>query len=202
MDDAILIVGGGEETDLTLIKSFENVACADSGYDTVKDFTHPLFIIGDFDSIKSKPADNIELIKYPVEKDMTDTELAIIEAIHRGYENIYITGIKGSRPDHFHAVTELLYKYRKKNIVLFTKRHSIFLMHKETDYKFDDMKGSELSLFAYSPSASQFTTQGLKYSLEGISLKRGCPVGVSNRISAKKALVNFRKGYVLCFVQS
>lgn len=201
MDDTILIVGSGEEVDLTLVQSFDNIACADGGYDAIKGIAKPLFIIGDFDSIKDKPK-GIELIEYPEDKDMTDTELAVIEALDREYGNIYMTGINGSRPDHFYGSMELLYKYRKHNLVLFTKMHSIFLMHPDTEYKFDDMKGSEISLFAYSSKAEGFDCRGLKYRLNDIILKKGSTLGVSNVISASKAKIRFEKGYVLCFVQS
>jgi len=47
--------------------------------------------VGDFDSIESEHLEyymkqNVEILKFPAEKDMTDTELAVNTAIDRGYK--------------------------------------------------------------------------------------------------------------------
>jgi len=42
----------------------------------------------------------VEILKFPAEKDMTDTELAVNTAIDRGYKNIVIIGGTGTRLDH------------------------------------------------------------------------------------------------------
>jgi thiamine pyrophosphokinase len=64
----------------------------------------PMVVIGDFDSLSLAEityleAENVQLIRYPVQKDETDLELAIQHAIHLGAEEICIFGALGARWD-------------------------------------------------------------------------------------------------------
>ena len=54
----------------------------------------PLCAIGDFDSLQHKEyLEGLEVLTFPTHKDETDTELAISEALNRGYDEIdlYVT---------------------------------------------------------------------------------------------------------------
>lgn len=60
---------------------------------------------GDFDSIDKSDyiglkAAGVEMIGYPAEKDMTDSELAVEIAINRGCSRVILLGAIGSRLDH------------------------------------------------------------------------------------------------------
>ncbi len=62
-------------------------------------------MLGDFDSILKEDYENyckagVEILKYPEEKDATDTEIAIDEGIKRGCRQIILIGVTGSRLDH------------------------------------------------------------------------------------------------------
>src|ERR1700733_5611288 len=62
----------------------------------------PDVVIGDFDS-SPFPRHRItqtKYIKFPRDKDFTDTELALDYAKSLGYKNIILTGLNGTRVDH------------------------------------------------------------------------------------------------------
>ena len=95
------IIGAGEcapmdfdpgETDLLI--------AADGGYRAVCDAgMRPDLIVGDFDSLGGVPTD-APVIRCPVEKDDTDTMIAIKEGLARGYQRFQIYGGLGGRLDH------------------------------------------------------------------------------------------------------
>ena len=148
MDKEVLIIGNGENViPIEQIKKFKNIICADGGYEHIRGEVEPLYIIGDMDSVKSIPK-HINKIQYSKDKDITDTELCINKAIDNGFERIYITGIYGSRPDHFFAVLTLLEKYKTKKIFLLTDKYDIFIIEPFIDYRVIRMKGNTVSFFS------------------------------------------------------
>ena len=67
----------------------------------------PDLIVGDFDSLGRVPAgDNI--LRHPVEKDDTDTMLAVKTALDRGMGTIVFYGCLGGRLDHTYANLQTL----------------------------------------------------------------------------------------------
>jgi len=95
----------------------ENIyIAADSGIKTAKILNKiPDIIIGDFDSFDLngyKNSRNTKIIKYPAEKDETDSMLAVKYALENGYKNIAVIGGLGGRIDHTLANLFLL-KYIK-----------------------------------------------------------------------------------------
>lgn len=79
---------------------------ADAGYETAVALGERVdVLLGDFDSLAGRPEDLLrdtatEIIRVPTEKDDTDTQLAVEEAIRRGAEEIIIIGGLGGRLDH------------------------------------------------------------------------------------------------------
>jgi len=62
----------------------------------------PNYIIGDLDSYTPKNK-TIPVIKYPTDKDFTDSELAIKFVIEKKYREIIIFAFAGDRLDHMIA---------------------------------------------------------------------------------------------------
>ena len=64
----------------------------------------PDVLIGDLDSVTPAQIERLiasqtEVIKFPIEKDETDLELALVEVVKRGVEEIVIIGGLGGRID-------------------------------------------------------------------------------------------------------
>ena len=65
---------------------------------------NPDVLIGDLDSASESEVEKVrpaqgQVIQYPVHKDETDLELAVLAAIQRGYREILILGALGGRLD-------------------------------------------------------------------------------------------------------
>ena len=100
---AYIITGGDvllENIKIDLLDG-DTVIAADSGYETAKKLRLPVnVLIGDMDSVKVELPKEIETIKLPTEKDVTDTEAAVELALEKGADSICIIGGIGTRVDH------------------------------------------------------------------------------------------------------
>ena len=108
-----------------------------------RQFIKPLFAIGDFDSLEHKEyLEGLEVLSFPTHKDETDTELAISEALNRGYDEIDLYGVIGGRIDHFLGVLIYLRQHPDIKITLYDDTNRIYLLPKGihqidcTEYKY------------------------------------------------------------------
>ena len=131
------IFASGPVSDYQLISSriTENalILCADGGVKhCLKCGIVPDAIIGDMDSYNENVDEDI-LIKYPVEKDDTDTSLCIKYAIELGCKDIEIFGAIGGRFDHSFANVQLL-QYCKENGVNCILYDKEIIFYKNADF--------------------------------------------------------------------
>ncbi|MGE3063799.1 MAG: thiamine diphosphokinase [bacterium] len=203
MDKSVIIVGAGERIcRKKLIKSFTRIISADGGFSHLKFVRNPMLIVGDFDSLSVKrvPKD-IPILKYSKTKDETDIELAIEYSIKKKFSPIYITGVTGTRDDHFYTALSLLEKYKDNEIHILTENYDIFILREMRSYDFDFMEGSHISFFSVSPKTKNIESRGFEYEYTNTDLYRSKPIGVSNRITGKKANIKFEKGLIICFLK-
>ena len=102
-----MIIGAAPIADGEIFKEFNPknffVICADGGYDTALKYKiKPDYIVGDFDSAKTKPNMTHKNVKVlPVNKDVTDTFYAAHMALKLGYRDFIMVGcLGGNRADH------------------------------------------------------------------------------------------------------
>jgi thiamine pyrophosphokinase len=162
----------------------------------------PHVIIGDMDSIEpdqltSYSAQGVQIIKYPANKDFTDTELALDYALNLKPTAIYIWGALGGRLDHTLANVFLLLKGQKAGIktYLIDEYCEAFIVDKEA--AFVDGKGVTVSLFAFSPQVEGLSLSGFVYPLKDAVLTIGESLGVSNIINRDQAKISVRAGNLL-----
>ena len=121
---------------------------ADRGYLVlVANGIKPDMVIGDFDSYEGKVAcENI--IRYPVKKDYTDSQLAIEHALEKGYKKIRIYGAIGGALDHTIANLALLAYYSKKgvDVAFFDEKNVVFAITNSSVEFSPDAKG-RISVF-------------------------------------------------------
>ena len=97
-------------------QKFDSIVCADSGLEAARLLNQDVdFFMGDFDSVsddtlKEFMKSKAEYIRYPEEKDETDTELVINWVVENGATEIIILGATGGRLDHLLANINLLIK--------------------------------------------------------------------------------------------
>jgi len=104
MSKVIVFTGGGGPDALPedLRQKGDYLIAADSGYDTARALGYQVnYVIGDFDSIQFvEEALALEHERYPVDKDQSDTYLAIEKALLHGDEGYVLVGGGGYRLDH------------------------------------------------------------------------------------------------------
>lgn len=173
------------------------IIAADSGYRTAEAFgVTPRILLGDFDSLgEPNPPKDCEVIRMPVEKDETDTQLAVSCAIDRGAKEIVIIGGLEGRLDHTLstvAILEDLYARRcpailtnGKNRVRFVRNSGVILPRSQ--YRF-------FSVIAADPIIKGVTIEGGKYPLKKSKLWRTHQLAVSNEITGNCALIEIAKG--------
>lgn len=193
------VLSVSSEVVIRVISKADLVIAADGGVDHLKKLNlKPGLIIGDMDSIKDQSFlydKSVEKKIYPLEKDQTDTELAVQEAFRRGSSHITLLGATGGRFDHTLANLELLKKY-PGCVTLIDNDTQVVAINDRSTVVFVGEKGSRLSLFwpeKYSPSIS---TKGLKYNLNDEKLVFTTQ-GTSNIIQDNPAFIKIASGLLL-----
>ncbi len=190
------IVGAGPSS--AYVKDGAFVIAADGGLNKLRPLgVTPDLILGDFDSLGARPTGE-NVLTFPVEKDDTDTMLAIKEAIKRGYETLYISGGVGGRLDHTVAnLQSLLFADKLGAEAFLVGENETVAVLTDGTVSFPANCEGKISLFSMGESAVGVTVHGLKYETEGISLSNLFPLGVSNRFVGTEASVSVEKGTLL-----
>ena len=192
------IVGAGEFFGGIELNEGDLVIAADGGYDTLMQRGYDCHIfVGDMDSLNEKPKD-VEILRFPIEKDETDTFLAYREGVKRGYTNFRIYGGVGGRIDHtFANISLLLYAKNENNTAtLVADGYEIFAIKNEKTELFGKEKKT-FSVFAFGEDARGVTIKGAKYEVENVSLSPAFPLGVSNSFKGEKCEIEVGCGSLL-----
>lgn len=177
---------------------------ADSGAATALRLGYvPTYIVGDFDSldtqlIEQARARGSRIISAAVEKDETDTELAVQLAIEQGATQITLLGaLGGERFDHAIANMLLLAGFDTVPIQIIDGPSTCWLLRGPGHTTIHGKTGDLLSLLPLTRDATGIRTQGLYYPLHGETLRFGKPRGVSNELTAEQAEVSLESGVLL-----
>ena len=111
-----VIIAGGDVTGRIEIPEGALVLCADCGYAHARrQGITPDVLIGDFDSFTDALPEGIEILRLPVEKDVTDTFRCVQYGEEHGFTRFHIYGaIGGERIDHSIASLQMLrYLYER-----------------------------------------------------------------------------------------
>lgn len=162
----------------------------------------PSVLLGDFDSVNSEDLrffsdKGIEVYRFPEEKDMTDSELAIERALEAGADEIVFIGALGSRADHSIANIFLLKKMLDAGVkACIIDEKNELRMFRES-FEISRKKGYKLSLIPISDKVTGVSTRGLKYVLNNATMALGTSWGVSNEFSGDIAGVSIGEGILL-----
>lgn len=205
---AILICGGSLSAAFlsNVLEGYENsVIYAVDGGLTVADRAGivPDYLVGDFDTAEEGLVTSYEkrcvTLRHVPEKDATDTELAVDEALKHGADEVVLLGATGSRMDHTIANIHMLYRIllqdRKAWIV--NENNRISLHNRPFSVKRDRLFGNYLSFLPFLGTVTGVTLKGVKYPLDGAELTAGNSLGVSNEATGETIEVSFTAGYLL-----
>lgn len=202
----VVIVGGGDSPSKELLNQYINeesiIIAADGGANVLlKHKIHPDYLLGDFDSIDEKAyaetSNSSKTIRFPKEKDYTDSHIAFNKAIELGATEIIFLGCTGKRIDHFFANLCILYEGLKKSVDcrIVDEYNEIYIIDKPTDIF--GKKGDVFSLFSYIEDTYDLTIEGVKYKLKNFNLSQGDNLTVSNEFMEDKVSIIFSKGCLI-----
>lgn len=152
--------------------------------------------MGDFDSLGYVPR-NAQV--FPVEKDDTDSMLAVRKGLELGYRVFEIYGaLDGPRLDHTIANLQTLCFLAKAG----ARGYLIGLDYMAAvlprgSYRFPPEAEGILSLFCLGEDARDVTLEGLQYNLTGGTLTSDFPLGVSNHFTGQTARITVGDGTLI-----
>lgn len=175
---------------------------ADSGADHLRTLgVLPNLVVGDFDSVSKATLtwlekNKIPMKKFPAEKDKTDCEIGIDEAIDSGATQITLTATWGGRFDQTLSHVFLLRATHKRAVSCYIKEEAgdIYLVE-----RFISLKGAPedgVSLLALE-ECTGLRLEGFKYQVPGEHLGVGSTLGISNILLAEQGTIELETGSVI-----
>ncbi len=196
--NACTIFCAGEFTRLLQpIAPGSTVIAADGGLRHTRNLgLQPDVILGDFDSLGHIPQG---AQVFPVEKDDTDSMLAIKQGLFMGCDRFYLYGaLDGHRVDHTMANFQALHylcDHGARGYLIGNRQ--IVCALQDGAIEFPASFAGYLSVFCLGADARGVTLQGVKYEVRNATLTAGFPLGVSNQFVGKVARVEVENGTLL-----
>ena len=193
-----IIISGGDYSPIGRIAPGDFVIACDKGYDyALREGIVPQLLMGDFDSYSGALPENVPVERFKIEKDDTDTMLAIRYAAEHGFEAVRICCALGGRLDHLFANIQSLAFAAKAGMQAQADDENTFIrVLRPGAYQLKERKDWSLSLFSLSESCSNVCILGAKYELQGGRLSYSFPLGVSNEFRGDVSL-SFDSGLML-----
>lgn len=181
-----------------LIKKDDFIICVDGGSRHLKDLNvTPDIIIGDLDSAGSLP-DGVGVLKFKSEKDETDTMLAVMHGLEKGFKDFLLLGGLKGRLDHtFANLCTLSYISRHGAKGHFADADNEAYFVENGSIAFEKREGYYISVFPFGKDAVGVTEEGLKYSLDNAVMKCEFPNGVSNEFLDGRGVITVKDGALL-----
>lgn len=198
------IIGGGEMLDygaaLPLLAG-RAVIAADSGLrhcEAMK--ARPDFVVGDFDSHTGPLPPGVPKTAFdPVDKDYTDSTMALELALEQGAGDILFLGMLGGRLDHTLANLQNLARCARLGIPcrLTDGVTHVWGIRGPARFCLPRAEGSYFSLLSHSPQCKGVTILGAKYALDRYTLTNMIPRAVSNEFLEDDVWIHLEEGLLL-----
>jgi thiamine pyrophosphokinase len=162
----------------------------------------PDWIIGDMDSLDRRerldayPGERI--IRHGVDKDYTDTELALALLYEKGCGEAWIAGGGGGRIDHLFAIRSLFERECAPRRWI-TAGADIRRIDAGEEFSLPVQAGGLLSVFPLGGGPWKAASRGLKWPLDGLVWDRGF-FGISNMAAAAEISINAEQGRFMLIV--
>jgi len=202
------ILANGDVMDYTRLKAClqtdDLLIAADGGLRHFKAIgLQPHFLLGDLDSVTTEDiedarAHGVRIVRFPVDKDETDLQLAIDQAVGEGCLQIVIGGALGGRLDQTLGNVFLLQQpaYPSVSIRLDDGLEEVFLIASEAEIT--GQAGDVVSLLPLGDPVYDVKTFGLKYPLNYEKLFPEKTRGISNVMINGRARVTLSRGLLIC----
>ena len=200
----ILFVAGGRAPSpdwFTAAARNRKIFCIDRGVELCRaQNILPEMLIGDFDSAENSAVawaleKNIPVERHPVDKDLTDTQLALKFASSAAI----ITGAFGGRFDHAFSTIFTCAHFHAK-IFLADDREIIFYVKgSETVAVNFFSKPVALSLLPISEICTGVTIDNVRWTLDNATLTKNFPAAVSNRVERNEIKISVGAGILAVY---
>ncbi|ULO10019.1 thiamine diphosphokinase [Paenibacillus sp. 19GGS1-52] len=202
----VVIFAGGELSPeyLTLLDEEDFIIGADRG--ALFLITHgytPDISVGDFDSIPPGTFEKIQsgsretITCDAVNKDLTDSEMALDLALNTQPESILMLGVTGTRIDHTLASIQMMTRALQRQVSCSVMDSHNFVTLTGSQALVEERGYTYVSLLPLTPEVTGITLQGFQYPLTDATLKLGQSLGVSNKLAAPIGTVTIESGLLL-----
>ncbi|MCL2548025.1 MAG: thiamine diphosphokinase [Symbiobacteriaceae bacterium] len=161
-------------------------------------------LMGDFDSITAEHYADLarmgtEVIRWPREKDNSDSDLACGELYRRGYSLLYLFGaLGGTRFDHALGNIGMMHLWKRRGlriVLLQGNLHAEVLSQESVLLRGNS--GDLISLLPLTPEVTSVSTNGLKFTLNQESLYAGESRSLSNCFITERICLEVGEGSLL-----
>ncbi len=201
-----IIIGNGSISNYNIVREYFDdayiIAC-DGGLRHCRAMMiTPNIMVGDFDSANSKDVafyEELGVVKtdYPRKKDMTDMEIALNAALEKDTDEIYIVGGLGTRFDHSLANVHILINTIRQGVRTYLlDEHNIITLVENAIEITGDI-GQTISLIPLTTEVTGIETQNLEYPLYNRTMTVGSSLGISNVMTAEKAVISVKSGILI-----
>ncbi len=187
-----------------LIRANDLLVAADGGLGHCNELQLvPKVLIGDLDSVPDEEIEKcenagVQIMRYSVEKDETDLQLALDFLIKKNIRTILIVAALGGRLDHTLGNLCLLLREDLvgREVILDDGIDRAFVIRDQKVIK--GAKGDTVSLIPLWGEVTAIRTEGLKYPLVNETLFADQTRGISNEMVTSSAKVIVAAGRLLC----
>ncbi len=157
----------------------------------------PDLLLGDFDSLDSLPP-AAEVMRFPVDKDDTDSMLALRLGLEKGFKTFHLYGGTGGRMDHTLANLQGLAWLAERGARGWLYDQSfVFTALWNDSLDLPARAEGIFSVFALGEPAEGVSILGGRYPLENGVLSPYFPLGVSNHFEGRPVRISVEKGCLL-----
>ena len=207
----VILISGGRKPNLEWfneVKLNRPIYCVDHGIDFCRESgTVPELLIGDLDSAASESIqwaiDNgVNIERHPIDKDFTDTQLALDKINENSFA--IITSTFGGRLDHLFSTLFTCANSNIKSCLADDREIVIFADAGENVSIEFKIKPLALSLLPMTDTCKGVTIDGVHWPLQSADLKQSTPNAISNRVESKIINISVKDGKLavyMCFVE-
>ena len=179
------------------------LVCVDGGLRHLKRLgLQPHLVIGDLDSISAGEVlelerEQVRIQRYPVDKDETDLELALLAVVKEGYWSILVVAALGGRLDQTLGNLCLLTLPELSDCSIRMEdgvEEAFIIRTQETVL---GQPGDTVSLLPLAGNVTGVVTRGLRYPLHGETLLFDRTRGISNLMLENQAVIQVASGILL-----
>ena len=206
MKAVVIAAGELDSADAAHLDAAELTVAADGGAESLDRIgRRPQLLIGDLDSVDPALVERLEqagtrVERHPVDKEASDTELAVEAAFAAGATEVVLLGATGGeRLDHELANLLLLADgaFAGRRLSALRGPARVSALHGGERRELEGRPGDLVTLLPVGGDAAGVTTEGLKWPLADATLGMGRSRGLSNEVVSAPASVGLETGVLL-----